>query len=80
MPGTIIVMATEGHDGLLDYVKGSTTERVLHKLHSPLLSIPMLRGWSRRGSSRRRVSGTSERCALRVRAHLALSSFVRVRA
>jgi nucleotide-binding universal stress UspA family protein len=43
VPGTVIVMPTEGHDSLLDYVSGSTTERVLHKLHSPLLSIPMRR-------------------------------------
>lgn len=43
VPGTIIVMPTEGHDSLLDYVSGSTTERVLHKLHSPLLSVPMRR-------------------------------------
>jgi nucleotide-binding universal stress UspA family protein len=43
VPGTVIVMPTEGHDSLRDYFVGSQTERVLHKLHSPLLSVPMHR-------------------------------------
>ena len=36
----LIVMATRGHDGLLDHFRGSTTEQVLHHAHRPLLAVP----------------------------------------
>jgi nucleotide-binding universal stress UspA family protein len=36
----LIVMATKGHDSLLDSLFGSTTERVLHGARCPLLAIP----------------------------------------
>ena len=35
----LIVMATRGHDGLLDHVRGSTTEQVLHQARRPLLAV-----------------------------------------
>lgn len=34
----LIVMVTNGHDGFLDALRGSTTERVLRRTHCPLLS------------------------------------------
>ncbi len=36
----LLVMATQGHDGWLDVLRGSTTERVLRRIHCPLLAIP----------------------------------------
>ncbi|MGQ0811193.1 MAG: universal stress protein, partial [Nitrospiraceae bacterium] len=36
----LIVMTTEGHTGLLDLLRGSTTERVLRGARCPLLAIP----------------------------------------
>ncbi len=36
----LIAMTTNGHDGFLDALRGSTTERVLHRTRCPLLSIP----------------------------------------
>jgi len=36
----LIVMATEGHDSLLDTMRGSTTERVLRGARCPLLALP----------------------------------------
>jgi len=36
----LIVMVTEGHNSILDVLRGSTTERVLRGARSPLLSIP----------------------------------------
>ncbi|HJL18317.1 MAG TPA: universal stress protein [Sandaracinaceae bacterium LLY-WYZ-13_1] len=36
-----IVMATRGHDTLGDMVRGSHTERVLRRVHCPLLSVPV---------------------------------------
>jgi len=36
----LIVMMTEGHTGLLDLLRGSTTERVVRGAHCPLLAIP----------------------------------------
>lgn len=36
----LVVMATEGHHGLLDALLGSTTERVLRQVRCPLLAIP----------------------------------------
>lgn len=35
----LVVMVTNGHDGFLDAVRGSTSERVLHQLQCPLLSV-----------------------------------------
>jgi len=36
----LMVMTTEGHNGFLDALRGSTTERVLHRAQCPLLAIP----------------------------------------
>jgi nucleotide-binding universal stress UspA family protein len=36
----LVVMATHGHDGVLDVLFGSHTERVLHALSRPLLWVP----------------------------------------
>ena len=36
----LIVMATEGHHGFLDALRGSTTERVLRKANLPVLAVP----------------------------------------
>lgn len=36
----LIVMATEGHQGFLDALRGSTTERVLRGASCPLLAVP----------------------------------------
>lgn len=36
----LIVMATEGHDGFLDAVRGSVTEQVLRQANCPLLAVP----------------------------------------
>jgi nucleotide-binding universal stress UspA family protein len=36
----LIVMATAGHDGLMDAVRGSTTEQVLRRACRPLLAVP----------------------------------------
>jgi nucleotide-binding universal stress UspA family protein len=36
----LIVMATRGHDGLLDALRGSTTEQVLRQAGRPLLAVP----------------------------------------
>jgi nucleotide-binding universal stress UspA family protein len=36
----LVVMATQGHDGWLDALRGSTTERVLRRVHCPLLAVP----------------------------------------
>jgi nucleotide-binding universal stress UspA family protein len=37
----LVVMATEGPHGLLDSLLGSTTERVLRRIRSPLLAVPV---------------------------------------
>jgi nucleotide-binding universal stress UspA family protein len=37
----LVVMATAGHHGFLDALRGSTTERVLRKLTCPLLAVPV---------------------------------------
>src|SRR3954447_14933910 len=37
----LIVMATRGHDGLLDALRGSTTERVLHHAGRAVLAVPV---------------------------------------
>lgn len=36
----LIVMATHGHDGFLDALRGTTTERVLRGAKCPLLAVP----------------------------------------
>lgn len=36
----VIVMATEGHDGFLDALRGSTTEQVLRRAPCPVLAVP----------------------------------------
>jgi nucleotide-binding universal stress UspA family protein len=36
----LIVMATEGHDGILDALRGSTTEQVLRRAPCPVLAVP----------------------------------------
>lgn len=36
----LIVMMTEGHNSVIDMLRGSTTERVLRGARSPLLAIP----------------------------------------
>lgn len=38
----LVVMATAGHHGFLDALRGSTTERVLRHLTCPLLAVPIL--------------------------------------
>lgn len=40
----LIVMATEGHDGFLDALRGSTTEQVLRRVPCPVLAIPAAGG------------------------------------
>ncbi len=37
----LIIMATQGHDGFLDALRGSTTERVLSGAECPLLAVPV---------------------------------------
>jgi nucleotide-binding universal stress UspA family protein len=37
----LIVMATAGHQGVLDVLRGSTTEQVLRRSGCPLLAVPM---------------------------------------
>jgi nucleotide-binding universal stress UspA family protein len=36
----LIVMATEGHHGFLDALRGSTTERIVRHAHCPVLAVP----------------------------------------
>ena len=36
----LIAMATEGHRGFLDALRGSTTEQVLRRAACPVLAIP----------------------------------------
>lgn len=36
----LIVMATAGHEGVLDALRGSTTEQVLRRARCPLLAVP----------------------------------------
>lgn len=38
----LIVMATAGHDSVLDVLRGSTTEKVLRKSPCPLLAVPQI--------------------------------------
>lgn len=39
----LIVMTTEGRDGFLDALRGSTSERVLREARCPVLSLPVVR-------------------------------------
>ncbi len=39
----LICMATSGHDGVLDALRGSTTKRVLREAPCPVLAIPVIR-------------------------------------
>jgi nucleotide-binding universal stress UspA family protein len=39
-PADLIAMATEGHKGFLDVLRGSTTERVLRDARCPVLAVP----------------------------------------
>ena len=41
----LIVMTTDGPDGFLDALRGSTTERVLRRIKCPLLSLPADHCW-----------------------------------
>ncbi len=36
----LVVMSSHGRDGLMDHLRGSTTERVLRRLRCPLLTLP----------------------------------------
>jgi len=36
----LVDMSTAGHDGFLDAIRGSVTERVLRRMFCPLLAIP----------------------------------------
>jgi nucleotide-binding universal stress UspA family protein len=38
----LIVMATAGHDGFLDALRGSVTEQVLRRVPCPLLAVPVV--------------------------------------
>ncbi len=40
----LIVMATQGHDGFLDALRGSTTERIVRGAHCPVLAVPAIAG------------------------------------
>jgi nucleotide-binding universal stress UspA family protein len=37
----LIVMTTKGHNGFLDALRGSTTERVLRHARCPVLAVPL---------------------------------------
>lgn len=37
----LIVMTTEGHNSMLDMMRGSTMERVLRSARCPLLALPV---------------------------------------
>ena len=36
----LLVMATKGHQGFLDVLRGSTTEQVLRRVSCPVLAVP----------------------------------------
>jgi nucleotide-binding universal stress UspA family protein len=40
-PADLIAMATQGHKGFLDALRGSTTEQVLRECHCPILAVPV---------------------------------------
>jgi nucleotide-binding universal stress UspA family protein len=37
----LVLMTTEGHDGFLDALRGSTTERVMRSVSCPMLAVPV---------------------------------------
>ncbi len=39
----LVAMTTEGPQGILDVIRGSTTERVMRGIHCPLIAIPELK-------------------------------------
>jgi nucleotide-binding universal stress UspA family protein len=39
-PADLVVMATQGHEGFLDALRGSTTEQLLRRAECPLLAVP----------------------------------------
>jgi nucleotide-binding universal stress UspA family protein len=39
-PADLVVMATQGHEGFLDALRGSTTEQLLRGAECPLLAVP----------------------------------------
>ena len=41
MGADLLVMATKGHEGFLDVVRGSTTEQVLRRAQCPVLAVPV---------------------------------------
>ena len=41
MDTNLIVMSTDGRNGFLDALRGSHSERVLHRAPCPLLAIPV---------------------------------------
>lgn len=41
MDASLVVMATRGHDGLLDAIAGTHTERVVRQVSCPVLSVPI---------------------------------------
>lgn len=47
MPADLIVMGTQGHQGFLDALRGSTTEQVLRGSVCPFLAVPERRRWAR---------------------------------
>lgn len=40
LEANVIVMATEGHNGILDAFRGSTTERIVRQASCPVLAVP----------------------------------------
>ena len=40
LPADLVVMATRGHQGLLDALRGSTTEQVVRRAPCPVLAVP----------------------------------------
>ena len=40
----LVVMPTEGRQGVFDALRGSTTERVLRRVRCPVLAVPAPRG------------------------------------
>jgi nucleotide-binding universal stress UspA family protein len=40
MAAELIVMTTQGHRGLADALRGSTTERVIRRARCPVLAVP----------------------------------------
>jgi nucleotide-binding universal stress UspA family protein len=40
VPADLVVMATQGHEGFLDALRGSTTEQLLRRAPCPVLAVP----------------------------------------